>query len=63
MPRIRRAFRIGLHLVAPTVSPPLEEAALQEALALEGVPIARVRQKPSRPIRPIARLRTNDLWV
>ena len=61
MPLIRRAFRIGLHFVAPTERPPLEEAAWQEAAAGAGEPSARVRQQANRPVRPIARLRTNVL--
>jgi len=63
LPRISRALRIGLQLVAPTESPPLEEADLQDASAREGEPRVKMRQQASRPVRPTARLRTNDLWV
>ena len=62
LPRIRRALRTGLQVPLPTVSPPLAEADLQEAAAaLEGEPSEKIRKQASRPIRPTARLRTNDL--
>jgi hypothetical protein len=50
-------------LVEPTVRPPLEDEASQDAAAREGAPRAKMRQQASRPVRPIARVDTNDLWV
>lgn len=60
LPRIRRALRIGLHLVLPTERPPLEDEA-QDAAALEGAPTAKIRKQASRPMRPSARLRKNEI--
>jgi len=56
-------LRIGLHFVAPSERPPLDEEAWQEAAAGEGEPRTKVRQQASRPVRPIARLRTYVLWL
>lgn len=63
MPLISRALRIGLHLVAPTERPPLEDDAWQEAAAREGAPRARIRQQASKPVRPITKLRRYVLWL
>jgi len=63
LPLMRRAFLMVRHLGVPTVSPPLDAEASQEAAAREGAPRAKIRQQASRPVRPTMKLRMNELWV
>ena len=61
MPRMSLALRTGLHLPLLTESPPLAEADLQDAAAVEGEPRVMSRVRASMPVRAAATLRIDDL--